>query len=172
MRTLLAVSTAVVLLLGLATPVGAVPPDREPAEIPPLEFPAGLVCGFDLAIEAPGHNRRLTTFYDRFGNPRATVITGHAPLLAVNTESGAELLIQGGGRITLGGDEDTFVLEGSGVIGLFFFPGDVTPLGVGEGGLFVVKGKVYQELDANTFIVTVLEIQGTFIDVCAALASD
>ena len=172
MRTLLAVSTAVVLLLGLATPVAAVPPDREPNEFPTLEFPAGLVCDFDVAIEVPGHNQRVTTFYDRFGNPRATVITGHAPLLAVNMETGAELLIQGGGRITLGGDEDTFVLEASGIIGLYFFPGDVTPLGVGDGGLFVTKGKVYQEVDVNTNVVTVLEIQGTFIDVCAALESD
>lgn len=171
MRRFAAVITAGVVLLAAASPVAAVKPDRGPAPWEPLALPAGAVCDFDVTVEVSDHNQQMTTFFDRFGNPRSTAVTGHGPLLATNEETGAQVLIEGGGRQTFGGDADTFVLEGSGVTGLYFFPGDVTPVGVGDGGLYVVKGSFHEELDLNTNIVTVLEIRGTVIDVCAALAS-
>ena len=172
MRRLAAVITAGLVFLTSVAPVAAVKPDRGPAVWEPLALPAGTVCEFDVTVEVSDHNQRMTTFFDRFGNPRTTAVTGHGPLLATNEETGAQILIEGGGRQTFGGDADTFILTGSGVTGLYFFPGDATPVGVGDGGLYVVKGSFYEELDLNTNVVTVLEIRGTVIDVCAALASD
>lgn len=172
MRRFAAVISAGMVLLASVAPVAAVKPDIGPAPSGPLAFPAGLVCEFAVTIESAGSNQRLVTFYDRSGNPRSTVAVGRAALLARNEDSGEELVIQGGGRQTFGGDADTFVLNGSGVTGLYFFPGDVTPAGVGDGGLYVVKGRFHEELDLNTNVVTFLRYRGTVIDVCAALASD
>ncbi len=168
MRRLSTAMAAVALLLVFAAPVAAVRPDHEPEPQIPLSFGAGEVCNFAVDLTAGAHNQRRTTFYDRDGNPRATIITGRSSMRA--TSEFGEFFISIGGRASLGGDADTFILDGWGITALYFFPGDATPVGVGDGGLFVVKGNFHEVLDLTTNVVTEFKYRGTLIDVCAALA--
>jgi hypothetical protein len=167
----LSVALASCLLLLSATGAAAARPTREPVPNEPLEFAAGQVCSFPVRLESPFNRQTMTTFFDRFGSPRATVVTGVASTLVTNLDSGANLLIPGGQRLSFGGDSDTFVLDANGVTPFFFFDGDANPIGTGS-GLFAIFGKAHEELDLNTGFVTLFEYSGSAVDVCAALSSD
>jgi hypothetical protein len=151
------------------SPVAAVPPDREPVEGGPVEFPAGLVCDFDLEIDSPDNRQVLRTFFDREGQPRATLITGSGPSLFTNLDTGESILIQGGGAVSLSEPGDgTFRIDSNGVAGFYFFPGDDTPA-ADVSGLFVIRGRGHTVLDLATNVVTSFSYTGSITDICAAL---
>jgi hypothetical protein len=159
------------LLISSVLPVIAVPPDREPAPSDPLEFPAGVVCDFAVRLDSPGARQTLRTFYDREGNPRASLITGVSPSRVTNLETGESLLVRGGSAVSLVDPGDgSFRFESHGMTTFYFFDGDVNPVGEGL-GVWIVRGQAVSTLDLATNVVTDFEYTGTLIDACAELAN-
>jgi hypothetical protein len=169
MRTASLLVLSGLLLVFSAVPALAVPPDHEPAPNDPVTFDAGVVCDFAVEISGPGARQTMHTFYDRDGNPRATVITGFAPGRFTNVDTGASILVRGGQAVELVDPGDgTFRIESSGEASFYFFEGDANPVGEGK-GLWVVRGQAVTTLDLATNVVTDFVYTGALIDVCAAL---
>lgn len=139
----------------------AQPPVKEPLVSEPMEFPAGVVCPFPVALESISGNESITFFASgRFH------ITGEGSTRFTNLETQESIVLDTSGVVTFTPLEDgNLAITGSGRNLFFFLPQDV------EGaGLFLITGRISEILDTSTDTITSSSSTGRRVDVCAALS--
>ena len=120
----------VVLLLGLAVPVSAAPPQREPFEATNSEFGSEEVCDFPVRVETIVMDAKTITFDRRDGLFRQ-VVNGRIVTRVTNLETGASMTLNssGPGVVTQNAAGHTVYAYGGSSV-LTFFEGDVTGRGL------------------------------------------
>ena len=150
---------------GLAGSAAADKPDREPAPSGPLDFPAGLVCPFAVSGAVAENRQHVTVFANgkvQFNGFFAATIT--------NVANGKSLTLNASGSVRLTQAGDDQLIESSGPIIWFLFPGDAGPGDTTTGRTILTKGHTEVVADPDTFAFHSLETDGNVTDLCAALA--
>ena len=151
---------------GMVSPVGAVPPDREPVSAEP---PITLVgqCDFDVLLEDVINKEKITTFFDQEGNERFSLITGALKVRVTNLDTGTSKVLNVSGPARFDPHPDgSLTITTRGATFLYFFPGDDT------GGLPLLAfahGQTVLEIDAEGAL-TVTSVRGDVQDACELLA--
>ena len=150
----------------LVPAANAAKPIRNPfVAPPPTTFPAGLVCPFEVFVEAVENRQTETIFSD------GTIkVTGFFSTRVVNTENDEELTLVSGGSVRLSPEGDNLLVEIRGPIIVFFFPGDAGPGDVSVGRTYYLHGHTSAVVDPATFLFVSFEHRGEATDLCAALA--
>jgi hypothetical protein len=169
-RMLRRVGSVVVVLAActalLVPTANAAKPTRNPfVASPPITFPAGVVCPFEVFLETVENKQTETVFSDG-----TTKITGFLTSRVVNTENDEELTLVSGGSVRLSSEGDNLLVEIRGPIIVFFFPGDAGPGDVSVGRTFYLHGHTSLVVDPATFAFVSSEQRGEATDLCAALA--
>lgn len=152
------------LVLALLLAPGALAqkgPQKEPLPLEPLEFAAGEVCSFAVAIESVANKEVVKTLP---GGREA--INGRLTLRVTNLDANRSVVVNasGPGTITeLGDDRIRMVFRGRTL--LWSFERDVT-----GAGLFLTSGRVVGVLDLATDTVVSQQHRGHAVDLCARLA--
>jgi hypothetical protein len=123
-------------------------PTREFAPTPPYILDDS--CGYEILTTWPANNEYAMTFYDRFGNPTRTIITGRQVVSFTNTSTNETLVFNSSGTGHFG-FKSGYTIEGRNAGGLPGFP-DTT---VFAGRIDILTAAAHGHLVA---------------DVCAALA--
>jgi hypothetical protein len=164
------VSLVVVVLAActaaLVPAANAAKPIRNPfVAPPPTTFPAGLVCPFEVFVEAVENKQTETVFSD------GTIkVTGFFSTRVVNTENDEELMLVSGGSVRLSPEGANLRVEIRGPIIFFFFPGDAGPGDTSVGRSYYFHGHTSGLFDPSTFVGFSFEHHGEATDLCAALA--
>lgn len=95
MRRALALLLSLTALVGLATPVGAVKPDRYPDNLE--GFLLEGLCGFDVQLDILRDRSKVIDFYDQAGNLVRTQYSGSIVIRLTNVDSGASVDLNVGG---------------------------------------------------------------------------
>lgn len=151
---------AAMMVMALAVPaVSAAPPMSGPPTLE-IDYAAGETCSFAVRFEDWSKVRENT-------RGSATVYTGPATSRLTNLDHPDQpsVIVRTGGMVQVDGTQVT----AKGTTLFYFFPGDVTPDGVGDGGWYLIHGLVRETLSADNFI-TSLSIQGSYRDLCSEIA--
>ena len=132
-------------------------------------IPAGEGCAFDVLWVGDAH-ARITTF--QFDDGRLVTVTNGTPTL-INLDTGTTFVHHAKYHLVETYDaatnEYTDTVNGSYV--LQFYPGDAGPSGVmTEPVMYRFTGWFRVTADADTFAYSSFTYEGTFTDICAALA--
>lgn len=171
-RTARGAAIAVVLALAVAAPAAAAQPTRTVIVAPYSTFyPAGAGCDdFDVTVYRPDGG--WTAFTD-FSDGREIAINHVINRTITNDATGATFVETSVAHNVLA-SVDNGVIRGmsNGQFIFEFYPGDVGPDGVVLDHLLAlyVQGTVTYAMDATTFAVLKVSIQGTTTDICAALS--
>lgn len=120
--TLVILST--LMLVASAAPAAAAKPIREFLPAPEfIEFAAGELCDFPVRIDVLINQEYGTTFFDEFGQPTHTIITGRLVLGLVNLDTSKSAVVNasGPGLVVYEGDNIRVTLRGRSLI---FLPSD------------------------------------------------
>lgn len=167
-RIALLAGVAAVLALSSSFATAGGKPSREPLpnELNSFDFAAGLACSFELAGEPVISNEVVTTYPADANGDVKTEVTGRLVYRLTNVDSGASIVRNLSGPVTIvihpdGSHSDVF--RGIGLLALF--PTDV-PAGPTT---LIVYGRFTGTLTpSGQFIVT--SLSGTTEDVCAELS--
>jgi hypothetical protein len=155
--SILALLAGVLFAAMVASTAHAAPPIRETE--PPFDFENNsLFCGFPLRAETLRNNVKITTFSDG-----RQLVTGTRTVRLTNLSSGKSLVVRDAGNLITNPEQtaDTF----AGRLVLFLFPGE--PFGPGA-WLFVGR-TVATFAEPGGFLYSGIDVQGTRVDLCAAL---
>jgi hypothetical protein len=165
LRVLVATALGAVVYLALAAPASADPPTHEPFVNVGGSIPAGVGCaGFGITVTIDVDDQRVTTFFDKDGNPIRQTITGRLILTVRNdtTLESRTYRLGGSSQLAFGSDGSvTITLTGNSLVVLF--PNDVPPGPSTTQG----SGRAVIRVDA---LFTLVSRTGSVEDVCAALA--
>lgn len=163
-HVMVAVLTAVALVvIGVGAAYGA-KPVREPANLSGFSFPAGQVCPFALEAEVVTDRVTETTFPSGKFASRGFF----AGRLIAN---GNEITLPAPGPVTIIPRSDGLLeLKSTGPSIFFFFPGDAGPGDTSTGRTYLLKGHAEILVDPTTFAFLDFSFSGTAVDLCAALA--
>ncbi len=155
-RLALTAATVIPIVLAtFATPAAAVPPQREPVQLPDqIRLAAGDFCPWPAIVTWPVNNEIATTFYDQQGNVTRVLITGALRVTIENADTG---------------ESETFNIPGSGVIigSSLIYRGRNVIFPV-NGELNLVSGRVVVTVDSQGFQHPVI-VNGSTTDICALL---
>ena len=149
--------------LTVATAAMADKPDRTPSQVdPPVTFPAGDVCPFELTLAELVDRSILTTHYDKAGNVRWEHSAGAVALRFTNESNGrsVDLNISGPGKITTGADGLVHI-DATGLWALILFPTD-SPASTA----LYIKGHTHFTIDPNAGTLTLVSYKGTAKSIC------
>jgi hypothetical protein len=169
---LVGVCAAVLLGTLVAAPiVAAAQPDKLVLGTPgPIVNPAGQPCAFQVNFDPIEIKRTIITFED---GREVAKLNGYGTLS--NPASGASFLhhVVTTQITTFDPVANEYVVTYQGQFGVRLYAGDVGPWGVVEApGLFLrITGRAEQTFDGDTFASTSFSYTGTYIDICAVLAS-
>jgi hypothetical protein len=156
---------------GLAWPLAAAgrgTPTREPIpdEANTADFPAGLVCSFELAVDVVANNEVATTFPAKPNGDVVVLITGRLVNRITNVETGESITVNVSGplRITFHPDGSA-TTENEGRTLVFLFPFSI-PAGPRT---FINSGRVVFTF-APGGPPTLVTLTGQQEDICAALS--
>jgi len=160
-RPILAIGTALLMVVGLAGPATAAGS---------AVYPAGIACaGFDLGVAwDDASNARVRTFTDRDGNVVRVLQTGTGNnLVFTNMTSGrtVELRSNGAGSITRPGPGDLSTVTAFGHTVIILWPTDSPP----GPSTTLFTGRVVYTVDAF-FNFALVSSAGATMDICAALS--
>jgi hypothetical protein len=166
-----AVSAATLLGLSLvATPVAlAAPPEHSPTIAPPIEFPAGDVCGDAVRFENTTLRGGDTLFAPAPDGSQRLLARGSGVSLVTNLATGATYEMQGGVQITLTFAADGSVradAHGSDFIA-YYLAGD--PFELGQ-GLYRIKGRLTEWYDPSGALIAA-RYSGKVVDLCEAIGA-
>jgi hypothetical protein len=164
MKRLFVILPFSVLLLSLAVPASAVPPER--VFLPPLEdFLDEESCPFPMFTDFQLQKGTEKTFFDREGNITRVTVTGplKVELTRLDTDTSIRLNVSGpGATVFENGEPVLFKARGPWV--LFFGPGELEE--GHPGGIFLTHGHVVFDFVQGR----VTKITGTIQNVCDLLA--
>lgn len=156
MRTILAIGSAVVLA-GTAV-LAAQKPVKAPFPYDPFDFPAGVVCPFEVHIQGGGRQNII-------GFPGREMIVGSGDVTVTNADTGASITLDSAGNFRTETSPDASIqMIASGNALFFLLPGDT-----GGPGLFHSLGRVVMEYDLPTDTVTSIDAHGRLTNVCSAI---
>jgi hypothetical protein len=161
----LALCVAGLAAAALAGSAAADKPDREPAPSGPLDFPAGLVCPFAVSGVPTENRQHVTVFADG-----KVQFNGFFAAQLTNVDNGKSITLNANGSVRLTQAGDDQLIESSGPIIWFLFPGDAGPGDVTTGRTILTKGHTEVLADPNTLAFHSFETDGSITDLCAALA--
>ena len=166
MRRVLTMLVPFVLVLGIAAPVSAAPPTKEPQEPFSSDFLPGETCDFAVRIETTAISAKTTTFNRKDGQFRQN-LTGKITERITNLETGASVdrNSSGPGKVSINA-AGHIVLRFGGASVLTFFDGDVT----GRGVLYVKGGGAEFEIGDDGFFFVRVQLPADVEDLCATLA--
>ncbi len=164
-RQALAICVAGLAAAALAGSAAADKPDRGPAPAGPLDFPAGLVCPFPVSA-VPTENRQHLTV---FANGKVA-FNGYFEAQVTNVATGKSITLNASGAVRLTQAGDDLLIQASGPIIWFLFPGDAGPGDVTTGRTYLVTGNTHVVADPATLAFHSFETNGNVTDICAALA--
>ena len=141
-------------------------PTRSPTANSPFDFPAGVVCGFEVAGQPLVDNEVTKTFPPLPNGDVVQIVTGRVVLQLTNVDSGKSLTLNVSGPATITAHPDGSVTAiDSGRSLSFFFPTD-SPAGPAT---YLYTGQVVLNFTADGQQILVSQT-GTSRDICAALA--
>ena len=165
MRRLFATFGALTLVAMSAAPaLAGGKPEKAPEESPPpVIYPAGELCDFDLLFEDILNTSHSLTFPVADDGTQRQLFGGHIVLRLTNLDTGVSMMYNasGPGTFTYG---DTLVVEGEGLWLLYFFEGNADGPGV-----WYTRGKIRVEVDLETGQITSASRPSNTIDVCEQL---
>ena len=165
MSRILAVVGAIALVALSAAPVlaGGKPVKAPEESPPPVIYPAGELCDFDLLFEDILNTSHSLTFPAADDGTQRVMFGGHIVLRLTNLETGASRVYNasGPGTFTFG---DTLVVKGQGPWILYFFEGDADGPGV-----WYTRGPIRIEVDLETGHFISASRPANTIDVCEQL---
>jgi hypothetical protein len=164
-RQALAICIVALAAAALAGSAAADKPDRGPAPSGPLDFPAGLVCPFAVS-GVPTENRQHVTV---FAGGKVQ-FNGFFAAQLTNVANGKSITLNANGAVRLTQDGDNQLIESTGPIIWFLFPGDAGPGDVTTGRTILTKGHTEVVADPATLAFHSFETDGNVTDLCAALA--
>lgn len=125
---------------------------------PPFDFNTSLFCGFQVRSETLQNNVKITTFSDG-----RQIVTGRRIVRLTNVSTGASLVVTDAGHLATDPAQTVDTFTGSLLLPLF----PVEPFGP---GVYLFHGKVVATFAPGGFFYSNLDVTGTRIDLCAALA--
>jgi hypothetical protein len=164
---------ALALALVEAAPAAAAQPTRTVTQMPAgvTSYPAGTGCMFDVSAYRTDHAFKIVT---DFSDGREQIIYHSKLRTIVNDATDAAFVETSAYREVDRFDVDAGVIRGS-VTGQSIFqfaPGDVAPDGsiVDHWYAIFIQGKVSYVIDGTTFATLAISIEGSYTDICAAIA--
>ncbi len=165
MPRLLAIVGAIALLAASAAPAlaGGKPVKAAEESQPPVTYPAGELCEFDLLFEDILNTSHSLTFPAADDGTQRVMFGGRIVLRLTNLETGASRVYNasGPGTFTIG---DSLIVTGQGPWLLYFFEGDADGPGV-----WYTRGKIRIEADLETGQISSANRPANTIDVCEQL---
>jgi len=165
MPRVLAILGAIALVAVAAAPVlaGGKPVKASDGSLPPVTYPAGEVCDFDLLYEDILNTSHSLTFPAADDGAERVLFGGRIVLRLTNLDTGASRIYNasGPGTFTFG---DTLVVRAHGPWLLTFFEGDADGPGV-----WYTRGHMRVEVDLDTGQVISVSRPASAIDVCEQL---
>ena len=165
MPRLLAIVGAIALLAASAAPAlaGGKPVKAPEESQPPVTYPAGELCDFDLLFEDILNTSHSLTFPAADDGTQRVMFGGRIVLRLTNLETGASRVYNasGPGTFTFG---DSLIVTGQGPWLLYFFEGDADGPGV-----WYTRGKIRIEADLETGQIISANRPANTIDVCEQL---
>jgi hypothetical protein len=165
MRGLFAAIGALTLVAMSAAPAlaGGKPEKTLEESPPPVVYPAGELCDFDLLFEDIHNTSHALTFPVADDGTQRQLVGGHIVLRLTNLDTGLSRIYNASGPGTFRYG-DTLVVEGEGPWILYFFEGDADGPGV-----WYTRGKIRVEVDLDTGQITSASRPSNTIDVCEQL---
>ena len=165
MPRVLALVGAIALVAVSAVPAlaGGKPVKAPEESPPPVIYPAGELCDFDLLFEDILNTSHSLTFPVADDGTQRIRYGGRIVLRLTNLETGASRIYNasGPGTFTFG---DTLVVEGQGLWLLYFFEGDADGPGV-----WYTHGSIRVEVDLETGQIMSASRPRNTIEVCEQL---
>ena len=149
----------------LAGSAAADKPDRGPAPAADFEFPAGVVCPFAVSGTTAENRQHLTVFAGG-----KVQINGFFAATVTNLANGNSITLNANGSVRLTQAGDDQLIESTGPIIWFLFPGDAGPGDTTTGRTILTKGHTRVLADPETLEFHAFETNGSVTDICAALA--
>jgi hypothetical protein len=140
-----------------------------PADLVPMELPAGTACDFGLRVEGVDSKRHLKEFKDEAGKVVRSIEAGKGYALTfTNLTSGASVTLESNGSVkksTYDVANGTSINAVTGHNVLIFFPTDI-PAGPST---TLYTGRTVYTVDASG-VWTLQSTAGQSFDICAALS--
>ena len=163
-RVLAVVGAIALVALSTAPALAGGKPVKAPEESPPpVIYPAGELCDFDLLFEDVLNTSHSLTFPAANDGTQRVMFGGRIVLHLTNLDTGTSKFYNasGPGTFTFG---ETLVVTGQGPWLLYFFEGDADGPGV-----WYTRGKIRIEADLETGQIISASRPANTIDVCEQL---
>ena len=165
MPRLLAIVGAIALVAAAAAPAlaGGKPVKAPEESPPPVTYPAGELCDFDLLFEDILNTSHSLSFPVADDGTQRVLFGGRILVRLTNLETGVSRVYNasGPGTFTFG---DSLIVKGQGPWLLYFFEGDADGRGI-----WYTRGRIRLEVDLETgHIISAIRPPNT-IDVCEQL---
>ena len=161
---------AIATLVAIASPAGAMKPDRFYTG-PAPDLVVRNICPFPVLLHDVANNLHITQHYDRQGNlvretGNGKIVEDISRLRAGEPVRTIRRNISGPGTFTF--DDEGFTLTARGVWLFFFGPGEVT--NVPDGLMWFTTGKFVWRFEFDSGQWTLVRASGDRTDVCGLLA--
>lgn len=154
-----------IILMGASSASAQGKPIRIPLDPFDFSFSAGQVCSFALEAESVVMREVETLWLNPDGSPNHAEVTGANVVRFTNLDNGKSVVLNESGPSTIEFNADgSLLITGRGATGISLFPTDTPP----GPTTFVVYGRVV--FTAGPSGVTILEVTGHYVDVCALIA--
>jgi hypothetical protein len=165
MPRLLAIVGAIALVAASAAPAlaGGKPVKAPEEPPPPVTYPAGELCDFDLLFEDILNTSHSLSFPVADDGTQRVLFGGRILVRLTNLETGVSRVynVSGPGTFTFG---DSLIVKGQGPWLLYFFEGDA------DGpGIWYTRGRIRLEVDLETGHIISAKRPPNTIDVCEQL---